>query len=210
MPTTPTVFLVEDNQSVREPLVGLLRDHGFLVADYASPVEVLEGCDPARPGCLVLDLPLLEMDGLELLEMLKRKGCRQPFLVISGHPAVAQAVESIRKGAVDFLKKPFDCRRFLACVRTAIQHDTQQRRRRAEREAVQARVDSLTPREREVMNLVMQGVLTKQIARQLGMRPKTVEVHRSRIVKKMQVKSVAQLVRLASSQEGRHLDEARG
>jgi two-component system response regulator TtrR len=189
-------LVVEDDRVMRESLVWLLKTAELNAEAYGLPGELLERYDPDQPGCLVLDLQLSEMTGLELWQRLREKGCRHPFIIISGQGNICTAVQSMHEGAVDFIEKPFDHQRLLSRVRQAIQHDANNRRRRVSHLETQTRIDSLTPREREVMELVVEGNLTKQIAKRLEISGKTVDVHRSHVTKKMHVQSVAQLVRL--------------
>ena len=198
MRAAPTVLVVEDDRVMRESLVWLLETAELNVEAYGSPDELLERYDPDQPGCLVLDLQLGKMTGLELWRRLQERGCRHPFIIISGQGDIGAAVQSMHDGAVDFLEKPFDRQLFLGRVRQAIERDANNRHRRVSDLETQSQIDSLTPREREVMGLVVDGKLTKQIARRLDISEKTVEVHRSHVTKKMHVQSVAQLVRLVT------------
>jgi FixJ family two-component response regulator len=195
---TPVVILVDDDQEMRESLVWLLESNDLSVRAFSSPDEVIENYDPQLPGCLLIDLQLPGISGLELWQTLSEMGGRHPFIIISGHGNVETAVQTMHLGAVDFIEKPFDRKRLLARVHEAILTDAENRRNLAESEQTQRRIDSLTPREHEVMGLVTAGLLTKQIARKLGISEKTVEVHRSHVTKKMHVHSVAQLVALVS------------
>jgi len=195
---TPTVLLVDDDQEMRESLVWLLESNDLSVRSFATPAELIENYDSQLPGCLLIDLQLPGISGLQLWQALREMGGRHPVIVISGHGDVATAVLTMQMGAVDFIEKPFDRKRLLARVHEAILADAENRRIFAESEEIQRRIDSLTPRENEVMGLVAEGLLTKQIARKLGISEKTVEVHRSHVTKKMHVHSVAQLVALVS------------
>jgi FixJ family two-component response regulator len=194
----PRIILVEDEQQMRESLIWMLRSTGYEVDAHAAPTSLLESYDPDTPGCLVLDLRLPEMNGLELVAQLRQKGGNHPFIMITGHGDVPVAVDSMKQGAVDFLSKPFSHRIFLNRVKEALDRDTKDRQRRKEEAIIQKRIDLLTPREREVMHLVVDGLLTKQIATELGIKNKTVEVHRSHVTRKMQVESVPQLVRMVA------------
>jgi len=194
-----TVFLVEDDYAVRDSLVGLLQAADFHVEAFGTPSELLSTLDVNRPGCLVLDFRLPEMDAIALHENLVELGCQLPFIVIAGSGAILDATHAMRRGAVDFIEKPLDRQVFLARVREAMQKDAALRRERLQDRDVEARLATLTPRELEVLKLVMTGMLTKQIADELGISAKTVEVHRSHITKKMEVESTVQLVRLCTS-----------
>jgi len=194
----PTIFLVEDDAAARETIAQGIRDSKLAIESFATPEEMLASCDPARPGCQVLDMFLPGMTGLELRSELCRRGCRQPFVAITGDGDVRMAVEAMRSGAVDFLEKPFSMSHLLAAIRDAIGRDAAARAARQESESIKSLLESLTPRERQVMDMVVTGQLTKQIASQLGISIKTVDVHRSNVIHKMGVKSTAQLVRLVT------------
>jgi two-component system response regulator TtrR len=196
MSVSQTVTVVDDEHHMRDSLVWMLRTRGFQVEAFSSPREILDFQAPDIPGCLVADYQLPGMSGLELQRELRHRGSRRPFIIITGHGEVHSAVDSMREGAIDFILKPFEQHQFLNRVREALRQDLDQRRRRKESSRLRERIDRLTPREREVMDLVVEGRLTKQIAQQLGISVKTVEVHRSHVTKKMEVSSVAQLVRL--------------
>lgn len=195
----PTVFLVDDDPAMRESLSWLLRTDGLHVEEYGTIDELLSAYDAETPGCLVLDFKLPKSTGLDLYCRLRKSGCRHPFLMISGHGDVSTAVQAMRLGAVDFLEKPFERQTFLDRVREAIAEDQQRRQQDGDRQEVQRLIDTLTPRQREVLDLVVDGQLTKQIASKLNISAKTVEVHRSHITKKMRVNSVAQLVRMVTT-----------
>jgi FixJ family two-component response regulator len=200
MDQSALILVVEDDRDMRHSLVWMLRANGYRAEGFGTSEELLEVYDPDRPGCLLLDLELPNMSGLELIEHLRLRGCcHHPFIVISGHGEVAAAVTAMHSGAIDFLEKPFEHERLLDGVRQALERDSEARRRRLEAQSVGALVASLTQREREVMELVIAGKLTKQIAKDLGISPKTVEVHRSHLTRKMQVESVAQLVALMAN-----------
>jgi len=196
--TEPTVYLVEDDDDMRQSLMWLLKSHDFQVEGFACPSEFLESYDPHQPGCLLLDLRLPEMTGLELQREADRRGGRHPFVFISAHGTFDSAVDALREGAVDFLAKPFDHAQLIDRVRIAIDRDVRERALRQQREQIQYRVDSLSPREKEILDDVVRGRLSKEIAAKLGIKPKTVEVHRSNMVRKMRAGSVAQLVRMVA------------
>lgn len=198
---TPVVLLVDDDIEIRESIVRLLESNNLNVRAFSSPDELIENYDPQLPGCLLIDLQLPGISGLQLWQTLREMGGHHPFIVISGPCDVATAVQAMQLGAVDFIEKPFDRKRLLDRVHEAISKDKENRRRLAESEEIQRRIDLLTPRENEVMGLVAEGLLTKQIARKLGISEKTVEVHRSHVTKKMHVQSVAQLVVLVSRRQ---------
>jgi FixJ family two-component response regulator len=193
----PTVFVVDDDPSVRKSIARLLRAAGYAVETCASAQELLDGDRLAGHGCLVLDVQLPGMNGLELQEKLEGAGCDLPIVFITGHGDIPSSVKAMKAGAVDFLPKPFQDEDLLRAIRQAIARDGRQRIERAEREAIAARHATLTPREREVMALVVTGRLNKQIAAELGTAEKTIKVHRHRVMEKMGVASVADLVRAA-------------
>lgn len=194
--TQPTVYLVEDDAAVRSSLIRILELEGYHVEAFSAPAELLTRYDPAKPGCLVLDLRLPEMSGIELRQRLVDQGCRHPFIIITGHGEVSDATHSMRLGAIDFIEKPLDRKVLLARVGEAVAADLQRRLESEQHELFLTRLETLTPREREVLQLVVAGRLSKQIASELKIAVKTVEVHRSNIVRKMQMDNVIQLVRL--------------
>ena len=195
----PTVFVVDDDPAVLRGLRLLIKSVKLNVKTYSSAQEFLDDYDPAQPGCLLLDLRMPGISGLELQEILRTRNIPIPIIIITGYGEVLSAVQAMRKGAINFLEKPFNDQHLLEEVQKAIAEDAQVRQKHAEQEAVLARLALLTPREREVMDLVTAGKLNKVIARQLGIGPKTVEFHRSHIMKKMKVDSVAELVALVIS-----------
>jgi two-component system response regulator FixJ len=195
----PTVFVVDDDPYVLKGLRLLMKSVKLNVETYLSAQEFLDGYDPAKPGCLLLDLRMPGISGLELQEILQTRNIPIPIIIITGYSEVQAAVQAMKRGAVEFLEKPFNDQLLIDQVQKAIAEDAQIRQKRAEQEAVLARIALLTPRERKVMDLVIAGKLNKVIARQLGISPKTVEFHRARVMKKMKVDSVAELVALVIS-----------
>ncbi|MDP6554145.1 MAG: response regulator [Pirellulaceae bacterium] len=187
------VFLVDDDDGVRQSLEFILANVGEPVVSFSSPADLLANYDVDRPGCLVLDLKLPQMDGLELWSELRKRGGYHPCIIITGHGTVSDAVEAFRSGAVDFLEKPFHHEVLVERVRAALEYDKEQRASRLRHDALQSKLSQLTPRERQVLDLVLDGKLSKQIARELNITTKTVEVHRSNVTRKMEVGSVAQL-----------------
>jgi FixJ family two-component response regulator len=192
---SPTVFLIDDAAPVRDALSRLLRAHRFAVAAFASPKEFLEHHNPDRPGCLVLDLKM-RGNGFGLQRTLQEKGSPLPIIFLTGHGDVPKSVQALKGGASDFLTKPVNDEDLLAAVRVAIERDRVLRREQAELTEIRARLATLTPREREVLEFVVAGKLNKQIAGDLGTVEQTVKVHRARVMEKMRVQSVAELVRL--------------
>lgn len=197
----PTVFLVDDEPSVLRALCRLLRVAGHQVRAFPSSQEFLATHDLAAPGCVVLDLAMPDLNGLELQEALAASGSQRPIVFISGHGDISSSVQAMKAGAVDFLTKPVDEDDLLTAVRRAIEKDRQMREAWAELQAIGVRLATLTPREREVFQHVVAGRLNKQIAADLGTVEKTIKVHRSRMMEKMGVRSLADLVRMAERTE---------
>lgn len=192
----PTVFIIDDDDALRDSLVFLMRSVGLEVQPFATAEDFLAAHEPNRAGCLVTDVRLPGMSGIALQEALERRQTPLPVILISGFAEVPTAVKAMKRGAIDFIEKPFSNDVLLDCIRKAIDIDEERRRIHAARSAVLARIDRLSPREREVMHMVVAGTSTKEIAYDLGLSDKTVEVHRSHIMKKMRVGSVVELVRL--------------
>jgi len=195
-PPSPTVFVVDDYAPVRSAVSRLLRAAAFAVAAFASPEEFLAQYDPHTPGCLVLDLDMPAVNGLELQRILARKGSVLPIIFLTGHGDIPKSVQAMKRGAIDFLTKPVNDEKLLAAVRAAIEKDRALRREQTDLSEIRARLATLTPREREVLEHVVTGKLNKQIAGDLGTVEQTVKVHRARVMQKMRVQSVAELVRL--------------
>jgi FixJ family two-component response regulator len=193
---TFTAFLVDDDAGVLKALSRLLRAAGYETRTYSSPSEFLAEHDPSIPGCAVLDLTMPGLDGLELQEKLAEQASERPIIFLTGKADVPRSVQAMKAGAVDFLLKPVEREMLLAAVARANEQDTKLRRERADRQAVERKLASLTPREREVLEHVAAGKLNKQIAAALGTVEKTVKVHRGRMMEKLGVRSVAELVRL--------------
>jgi two-component system, LuxR family, response regulator FixJ len=198
MYTAATVLLVDDDSAIRDAMSWTLRSVGLSVESCASPDELLRSSRPDLSGCFVIDLQLPGMNGFELQKRLRQKGCLQPFIIVSGHANVSLAVQAMHLGAIDFIEKPFNHQLLLDSVQKAIERDVGQRRRRADQADIQKKLDELTDRERQVLDLVVCGELSKRIASQLRISVKTVEAHRSNIRKKMDIDSVAQLTSLVT------------
>ena len=191
------VAIVDDDDSVRHSLSLLLGSVGYRVAAYSSARKFLDEHDANQGGCLVLDVRMPEMSGLELQRELNRRGASLPVIFITGHGDVPMAVEAMKDGAFDFIQKPFRDQDFLDRVNKALQADATHRAALMHRDELQRCRQSLTSREREVMELIVEGKANKVIAQDLEMSERTVEIHRSRVMEKMHVRSVAQLVRMA-------------
>src|ERR1043165_4207660 len=192
-----TIFLVDDDAGVLKALSRLLRAKGHDVRPFGSPREFLAQHDAAVPGCAVLDVSMPGLDGLELEQALMAGGPDRQVIFITGVGDIPTSVRAMRAGAIDFLTKPVDEKELLAAIARAERRDHEARQDYAEVTAIQARVKTLTPREREVMTHVVAGRLNKQIAGDLGTVEKTIKVHRGRVMEKMGVRTVADLVRLA-------------
>jgi FixJ family two-component response regulator len=201
MTSEPTVFVVDDDKAVRESLCWLIESVGLSVEAYGSAQAFLEAYDPDRPGCLVADVRLPGMSGLELQAKLAEQSGSLPVIIITGHADVPSAVRAMKIGAVDFIEKPFSDQMLLERIRHAVEMDAGSRRTRHERLDLVERLQRLTPREKQVMDLVVAGKANKQIAQDLGLSPKTVEVHRANVMLKMRAKNVAHLVRLVMSHQ---------
>ena len=200
MEPEPVVFIVDDDASVRKSLERLVRSVRLRGETFASAYEFLQCLQrkPADgPSCLVLDVRMPSVSGLALQEMLAAAGHRLPIIFITGHGDITMSVRAMKAGAVDFLAKPVNDQELLEAIQEAIARDRQARQEQAARQNIQRRVTLLTPRERDVLALIVAGLLNKQIAAALGTSEKTVKVHRARVMQKMQVASVAQLVLLA-------------
>ena len=185
-----TVFVVDDDEAVRRALSLLLRSMSLPVECFGSAGEFFARLDEKCTGCVVLDIRMPEMSGLEVQEMMREMACSLPVIFITGHGNVQMAVRAMRHGAIDFLEKPFDDQALLDRINQALAID----RERRELQTAKARLDSLTPREREVMNRVVTGSANKQIAAELGVSERTVEIHRARVMTKAGVSSLAELV----------------
>ena len=192
---TATVFAVDDDDAVRESLRWLIESAGMEVETYGSADDFLSGADWDRAGCLVLDVRMPGTDGLALQQQLRERQIGLPVIIITGHADVPMAIKAMKNGAVDFIEKPFNDELLLRSIRGALDWNTKDRTRKARRDEVLVRMRRLTPREREVAALVVQGLSNKQIASELGVVPKTVEVHRASVMRKMEADTLADLVR---------------
>ena len=192
----PTVFIVDDDDEVRDSLEDLIDSVGYQTEKFASAAEFLAAFDPAKPGCLVLDIRMPGMSGLELQERLNEHGSALPIIFITGHGDVPMAVEAMRRGAADFIQKPFRDQDLLDRIREALKTDKERREQQEQHHKVADRVGKLTNREREVFDLVVTGKPNKVIAYELGVSQRTVEIHRARVMEKMQARSLADLVKM--------------
>jgi len=191
-----TVFVIDDHGGILKSLRYLMESAGLNVEVFECAEDFLGDYQPTRPGCLVTDVYMPGMTGVQLLENLAGRGDFRPAILISGQGDIATAVHAMKVGAVDFLEKPFEDDELLERVQQCVQMDTQWRTWRTEAVDILERIDSLSVREREVMDLVVDGHATKDIARLLDLSPKTVEIHRSRVMRKMRVHSALELVKM--------------
>jgi FixJ family two-component response regulator len=196
-PKPASVFVVDDDDAVRNSLRLLLKSVGLPTVAFASAREYLDSWHPAQPGCLVLDVRMPGMSGLELQEELNRRGAIIPVIFISGHGDIPMAVEAIQHGAFDFLQKPFRDQDLIDRVQRALAADNANRQSLAQRDVLRQRYGSLTPREQEVLVLVTKGKANQVMAGDLDISQRTVEIHRARVMEKMGAQSLAQLVRMA-------------
>ncbi len=197
----PTVFVVDDNEALARNLAWLLQSVQIPVETFGSAQAFLDALDAQRPGCLLLDVRMPGMSGLDLQKQLVAQGLLLPIIFITGHGDVQMAMRAVRLGAFDFIEKPFDEQDLLDRIHQALRCDARLRARQHERQALQALFASLTPREQEVLGLVVQGQSNKAIAKVLDLSAKTIEVHRASMMAKMRAHSVADVVRLAMQQQ---------
>jgi FixJ family two-component response regulator len=191
-----TVYIVDDDEAIRDSLKWLLESRSLKVQIFASSEEFLGVFREGLAGCIVLDVRMPGMSGLQLYEQLRDQGCSLPVIFITGHGDVPMAVSALKQGAADFIEKPFNDEDMLGLIERCMAQDLAASRKRSENAAAVERLNSLTQREREVLDLIVTGKLNKQVADELNISIKTVEVHRSRVMEKMAVSSVAELVQL--------------
>jgi two-component system response regulator DctR len=191
-----TVFIIDDDEAFRDSVKELVSSVGLATATFPSALEFLDAFDPTRPGCLVLDVRMARMSGIALQAKLKAMGARVPIVFISGHGDIAMAVNAIKDGAVDFVQKPYHEQQLLDAIDEALRRDAAQRAPPADAGGLTARVATLTAREREVMALALKGLPSKLIAKELSISHRTVEQHRSRLLEKLGIRSVTELMRL--------------
>jgi FixJ family two-component response regulator len=194
--TLLTVFLVDDDAQMREAIHMLLQSVGLPIKTYGTAQEFLNQFDPEAVGCLVLDIRLPGMSGLELQQRLRELNADLPVILLSGHADVPMAVRGIKAGAIDFLEKPFNDQVLLDRIQQGVEEHLQRRKRREAQREVTTRMETLTPREREVMELLVSGMSNKSIAAQLHISRKTLDIHRGKVLQKMEAETVADLVRL--------------
>lgn len=199
MSPEPTVFIVDDDPGFCKSLVWLVESVGLRAACYPSARQFLDAYDPSRPGCLVLDMRMPEMGGLDLLDEFSARDIHIPVIVVTAYGDVPAAVRAMKSGAVDFLEKPFSHEILLGRIQQCLEEDQQRRRKQAVSVEIEQRLSLLTPRQREVMDLVVTGKSSKEIALQLCISPKTVDNHRIKLMKKIQVVNVAHLIIVVGS-----------
>jgi two-component system, LuxR family, response regulator FixJ len=190
------VMVVDDDAGVRNAMRSLLKSVGLNSALFASAREFLDAYQPSQRGCLVLDIRMPGMSGMELQEQLNIRGAVIPVIFMSGHADIPMAVEAMQHGAFDFLQKPFRDQDLLDRIQRAIAKDSELRQSLGEHARIKSHLESLTPREREVLDLMTQGKQNKVVGQELGVSPRTIEIHRARVMEKMGAHSVAELVRM--------------
>lgn len=198
MTTEKTVYVVDDDEAVRRFLRGLIGSIGLGVKTYASAQEFLDDYEAGSPGCLLLDIRMPEMSGLELQAELRRREIDIPVIILTGHGDVKVAVHAMKAGAVDFVEKPFNNELLLHGIQKAVADSLHSTGTRVRRQEILQRLETLTTRERQVLGLVAAGETNKGVARRLGISEKTVEIHRAKVMEKMQAKSLAELVKMAA------------
>ena len=201
MSQAPVVFVVDDDPSVRSSLKFLMSSVGLQVESFDSADALLQRKLPDAPSCLVLDVRLRGLSGLDFQRELAARNCHMPIIFITGHGDIPMSVRAMKAGAIEFLTKPFRDQDLLDAVRIALEKDRERRERKKEVSDLKERYNSLTPREQEVISMVVSGMLNKQIADQLATAENTVKVHRSRAMEKMQAQSVAELVKMIGKLE---------
>ena len=192
----PTIYVVDDDDGMRRALDTLLSTVGYKTAVFSRPSEFLSQFKPEVHSCLVLDIRMPEMSGLEVQQQLNRRGSMLPVIFITGHGDVPMAVQAMKEGAFEFIQKPFRDQDLLDRINHALKQDADNRTNAARRSEAQHRVESLTPREKQVMNFIVDGSANKVIAIDLGLSERTVEIHRAKVMEKMGARSVAPLVKL--------------
>jgi two-component system, LuxR family, response regulator FixJ len=197
MSQSPTVFVVDDDEQVRESLAALIQSLNLEVQCYASGREFLDSYSPEQPGCLVLDLRMPQMSGLEVIEELRSRGAEVPVIMISGHGDIPAAVAAIKSGAVDFLEKPYPTSALMESINRAIERDAKHREDNSERQLLLDRYETLTADERQVLDLTVAGKPDKAIALKLDLSLRTIQLRRASVMRKMHAHSRAELIGLA-------------
>jgi two-component system response regulator FixJ len=208
MASDPTVFIVDDDQAVRDSLQWLIQSVGLHVVTFPDALSFLDQIDEHQAGCVVLDVRLPGISGLELQQKLLARDIRLPVIIVTGHGDVPMAVRAMKAGALDFIEKPFSDQLLLDQVQRAIDLDARWRTEREKSDVILERLHSLSPREREVLERVVVGKVTREIAAELSLADKTVEAHRARVMEKMKAGSIAELVRFALTAEAAEKEKA--
>ena len=198
MTAETTVYVVDDDEAVRRFLRGLIQSVGLRVETHATAQEFLDAYEVGSPGCLLLDIRMPGMSGLELQAELKRRGIDLPVIILTGHGDVKVAVHAMKAGAVDFIEKPFNNEFLLQAIQKAVADSRRSGSSRVRRQEILQQLEALTARERQVLDIVVAGGTNKGVARRLGISEKTVEIHRAKVMEKMQAKSLAELVKMAA------------
>ncbi len=196
MTEDPTVFIVDDDDEVRSALALLMESVGMPTETFESALVFIQQFNPQRSGCLVLDVRMKGMSGLDLQERLSKEAIYPPIIVITGHGDVPMAVRAVKAGAIDFIEKPFNDQVLLDSIHRAIEQDAQRRGKAMQLAEIESRLERLTPREREILNQVVSGKRNKTIAFDLDISQSTVEAHRSKVMEKMQARSLSDLMRM--------------
>ena len=194
----PTIFIVDDEPAMVDSLRVLVESVGHRARGYGSAAEFLDDFEPDRPGCVILDERMPGMSGHKMHEELLRRGSMIPIIMCTGHAEVQMAVDAMKRGAVTLVQKPFRDQDLLDAIEEALRRDAAARKRSTRRHAVESRLETLTPRQREVMDLMVRGKPNKVIARELGISERTVELHRARVMRAMEVNSAAELAYLVA------------
>jgi len=197
MATEPIVHVVDDDPAVRDSLAFLLDTAGLVSRSYASALDLLAAVDGLAPGCIVTDVRMPDMGGLEMVRRLSDLGVRHPVIVMTGHADVPLAIEAVRAGVKDFIEKPFDDDAFIASVRSALSLGFEAARQDEQTQDIRGRLESLSARERQVLDGLVAGQANKVIAYDLGISPRTVEVYRANVMTKMEARSLSELVRMS-------------
>jgi two-component system, LuxR family, response regulator FixJ len=191
-----SVFVVDDDDAALDSLIMLLKAEGLPAKGFSSPIEFLEDLSDHARGCVITDLRMPEMDGVELIRALRQRGSILPVIVVTGHADVTKAVDAMKAGATDFIEKPFESELILRLVRACLEENDQAVDALAWRSRVKQRLESLTARERQVLQLVVEGASNKVVATRLGISPRTVEIYRASVMSKMRADSLSELVRM--------------
>ena len=192
---TGTVYLIDDDNSMRDSLARMLRDVGYSIQDFESATSFLQNSLPVAPAVIILDMQMPDVSGLDLMERLEKLGRKTPIVFLSGQSHPQQIVKGLKKGALDFLFKPFNIDELLQAIDQALDYDQKQLKRNLKDGEIKRNFNTLTPREKEVCTLLVEGLMNKEIAQRLGTTDATIKVHKARVMEKMQANSVQDLVK---------------